>query len=96
MHTVSTTAAYFFLYIQHNLARKRVFWAEKHQDTVNITQLGQFPRCSHDFSVFDFSEVKLWMGDPGGPTSQLTSSCFEREVELGVPCLDAACTVGLN
>ena len=36
------------------------------------------------------------MGDLGGLTSQLTSSSFGRDVKLGVPCLDAACTVGLN
>ena len=35
------------------------------------------------------------MGDLGGLTSQLTSSSFGRDVKLGVPCLDAACTVGL-
>ena len=40
--------------------------------------------------------IKLWMGDLGGLTSQLTSSSFGRDVKLGVPCLDAACTVGLN
>ena len=28
--------------------------------------------------------------------SQLTSSSFGRNVKLGVPCLDAACKVGLN
>ena len=27
---------------------------------------------------------------------QLTLPSFERDVKLGVPCLDAACTVGLN
>ena len=36
------------------------------------------------------------MGDLGGLTSQLFSSSFGRNVKLGVPCLDAACTVGLN
>ena len=36
------------------------------------------------------------MGDLGGLTSQLTSSSFGRDVKQGVPCLDAACTVGLN
>ena len=36
------------------------------------------------------------MGDLGGLTSQLTSSSFGRDAELGVRCLDAACTVGLN
>ena len=36
------------------------------------------------------------MGYLGGLTSQLTSSSFGRDVKLGVPCLDAACTVGLN
>ena len=39
---------------------------------------------------------KLRMGDLGGLTSQITSSSFRRDVKLGVPCLDAACTVGLN
>ena len=39
---------------------------------------------------------ELWMGDLRGLTSQLTSSSFGRDVKLGVPCLDAACTVGLN
>ena len=29
-------------------------------------------------------------------TSQLTSPSFGRDVKLGVPCLEAACTVGLN
>ena len=49
------------------------------------------------------TEVKLGrvrfkprMGDLGGLTSQLTSSFFGREVKLGVPCLNAACTVSLN
>ena len=42
------------------------------------------------------SEVKLRMGDLGGLTSQLTLSSFRTDVKLGVPCLDAACTVGLN
>ena len=49
------------------------------------------------------TEVKLGlvrsncrMGDLGGLTSQLTSSSFGRDVKLGVPCLDAACTVSLN
>ena len=42
------------------------------------------------------SEVKVRMGDLGGQTSQLTSSSFGRDVNLGVPCLDAACTVSLN
>ena len=42
------------------------------------------------------SAVRLRMGDLGGLTSQLTSSSFGRDVKLGVPCLDAACTVGLN
>ena len=36
------------------------------------------------------------MGDLGGLTSQLTPSSFGRDVKLGVPCLDAACTVGPN
>ena len=36
------------------------------------------------------------MGDLGGLTSQFTSPSFRRDVKLGVPCLDAACTVGLN
>ena len=36
------------------------------------------------------------MGDLGGLTLQLTSSSFGRDVKIGVPCLDAACTVGLN
>ena len=36
------------------------------------------------------------MGDLGGLTSQLTSSSSRRDVKLGVSCLDAACTVGLN
>ena len=36
------------------------------------------------------------MGDLGGLTSELTSSSFGRHVKLGVPCLDAACTVDLN
>ena len=27
---------------------------------------------------------------------QLTPPSFGRDVKLGVPCLDAACTVGLN
>ena len=40
--------------------------------------------------------VKLWMGDLGGLISQLTSSSFGRDIKVGVPCLDAACTVGLN
>ena len=35
------------------------------------------------------------MGDLGGPTSQLTSSSFGRDVKLGVP-RDAACTEGPN
>ena len=39
---------------------------------------------------------ELWMGDLGDLTSQLTSSSFGRDVKLGVPCLDAACTMGLN
>ena len=39
---------------------------------------------------------KLWMGDLGGLTLQLTLSSFGRDVKLGVPCLDVACTVGLN
>ena len=30
------------------------------------------------------------MGDLGGPTSQLTSSFFGRDVNLGVPCRDAS------
>ena len=29
-------------------------------------------------------------------TSQLTSSSFGRDLKQGVPCMDAACTVGLN
>ena len=36
------------------------------------------------------------MSDVGGLTSQLTSSSFGRDVKLGVLCLDAAYTVGLN
>ena len=36
------------------------------------------------------------MGDLGGLVSQLTSSSFRRDVKLGLACLDAACTVGLN
>ena len=32
----------------------------------------------------------------GGLTSQLTSSSFGRDVKIGVPCLDAAYTVGLK
>ena len=32
---------------------------------------------------------------PSGLQSRLTSSSFGRDVKLGVPCLDAACTVGL-
>ena len=36
------------------------------------------------------------MGDIGGLNSHLTSSSFGRDVKLGVPCLNAACTVGLN
>ena len=39
---------------------------------------------------------KLLMGDLRGLTSQFTSPSFGRDVNLGVPCLDAACTVGLN
>ena len=36
------------------------------------------------------------MGDLEGLTSQLTSLFFGRANKLGVPCLDAACTVGLR
>ena len=36
------------------------------------------------------------MGDLRGLTSQLSSSSFAKAVKLGVPFLDAACTVGLN
>ena len=36
------------------------------------------------------------MGDLGDLTSQLISSSFARDVILGVPCLDAAFTMGLN
>ena len=51
------------------------------------------------------SELKLslavlgqnWMGDyPEKRPKQLTPPSFGRDVKLGVPCLDAACTVGLN
>ena len=41
-------------------------------------------------------EVRLWIGDHGDLTSQLTPSSFGRDAKLGVPCLDAACTMGLN
>ena len=36
------------------------------------------------------------MGHLEGLTSQLTSSSYRRDVKLGVPCLDAACTMSLN
>ena len=36
------------------------------------------------------------MGDLEGLTSQLISSSFGGDVKLGVPSLDAECTVGLN
>ena len=62
---------------------------------------GEWP--SGLYSLRQVTEVKLgrvrselWMGDHGGLTSQLTSSSFGRDVKLGVPCLDAACNVGLN
>ena len=45
---------------------------------------------------FILSEVKLWMGDLGGLTSQLTLPSLGRDVKLGVPCLTTACIVGLN
>ena len=47
------------------------------------------------FSAQQTSKVKLRMGDLRGLTSQLISS-FGRDIKLGVPCLDVACTVGLN
>ena len=58
--------------------------------------------CS--YSLRQVTDVKLgrvrwnswWVGDLGGLTSQLTSSSFGRDVNLGFPCLDAACTAGLN
>ena len=38
-----------------------------------------------------------WMGDlPDERPKQLTLPSFGRDVKLGVPCLDAACIVGLN
>ena len=41
--------------------------------------------------------VKNWMGDlPDERPKQLTLPSFGRDVQLGVPCLDAACIVGLN
>ena len=33
------------------------------------------------------SGVKVWMGDLGGLTSQLTLPSFGRNVKLGVPCV---------
>ena len=67
--------------------------------TVNLR--GEWPSGLN--SLRQVTEVKLgrvrselWMGDLGGLTSQLTSSSFGRDVKLGVPCLHAACTVGLN
>ena len=62
---------------------------------------GEWP--SGLYSLHQVTEVKLgrvrsklWMSDLGGLTSQLTSSSFGRDVKLVVPCLNAACTVGLN
>ena len=52
--------------------------------------------CCRQVTEARSSEVKLRMGDLGGLTSQLTLSSFGRDVKLGVPCLDAPCTVGLN
>ena len=45
-------------------------------------------------SLRQVTELKL-----GGMTSNsgyVTSEAFGRDSKLGVPCLDAACTVGLN
>ena len=44
------------------------------------------------------SMVRNWMGDlpDERPKKQLTPSSFGTDVKLGVPCLDTACTVGLN
>ena len=36
------------------------------------------------------------MSDLRGLTSQISSPSFGKDVKLGVPCLTAACTVGLN
>ena len=61
---------------------------------------GEWPSCLYSFrqvtEVNLVEGVKLWMGDLGGLTLQLTSSFFGRNVKLGVQCLDVACTVGLN
>ena len=51
---------------------------------------------SGNCSLARSSEVKLRMGDLGDLTSHHTSPSFGRDVKLWVPCLDAACTVGLN
>ena len=54
-------------------------------------------------SVRQVTEVKLGRvrsnsgyGTSEALTSQRTLPSFRRDVKLGVPCLDAACTVGLN
>ena len=63
---------------------------------------GEWP--SGPASSINFTEVKHvcvrsknWMGDlPDERPKQLTPPSFGRDVKLGVPCLDAACMVGLN
>ena len=62
---------------------------------------GQWPSGSYSFR--QLTEVKLGrvrsklrVGNLRGLTSQLTSPSFGGDVKLGVPCLDMACTVGLN
>ena len=62
---------------------------------------GEWP--SGLYSLRQVTEVKLgrvrsdfgWVTTEAW-TSQLTSPSFGRDVKLGVPCLDAVCTVGLN
>ena len=71
---------------------------------LHVTQelCGEWPRGPA--SNINFTEVKHgcvrsknWMGDlPDERPKQLTPPSFGRDVKLGVPCLDAACIVGLN
>ena len=68
--------------------------------TKESTLRGEWQSGLNSFSQVTEVEVGRVRSNSGWVTSeacsQLTSPSFGRDVKLGVPCLDAACTVGLS
>ena len=74
------------LYRWHDTSELRCEWPSGPASSINFTEVKH--GCVRS---------KNWMGDlPDERPKQLIPPSFGRDVKLGVPCLDAACIVGLN